>query len=106
MLNVKEKTKEAAQDGNVATKQQRTNKFQVTIISITGDKLAVTSKAGKNYSYRLAKDVRITWQGKAGKPADLKAGSEIRLTTQPDDRNLVIEIESFDNHGKADGCCS
>ncbi len=106
MLNVKEKKMEATQGGNVATKEQRPNKFEVKIVSIAGDKLAVTSKSGKNYSYRLAKDARITWQGKSCKPADLKAGSEIRVTTQPDDRNLVIEIESIDQHSKAEGCCS
>jgi hypothetical protein len=106
MVNVKEKKKEAAQDGNVATKEQRSNKFAVKIVSVAGDKLTVTSKAGKNYSYRLAKDARITWEGKASKPTDLKTGSEIRLTTQPDDRNLVIEIESIDQQGKAEGCCS
>jgi hypothetical protein len=106
MQNVKEKKMEAAQSGNVATKEQRSNTFDVKIVSIAGDRLAVTSKAGKNYSYRLANDARITWEGKTGKPTDLKAGSEIRVSTQPDDHSLVIEVESIGQPAKAEGCCS
>ncbi len=60
MLNVKEKKKEVTQDAKAAAKEHRSDKFEVKIVSLTGDKLAVTSKAGKNYSYRLAKEAKIT----------------------------------------------
>ncbi len=98
MQNVKEKKE--------TTSEPRSNKFEGKIVSLAGDKLSVTSKAGKSYSYRLAKEAKITWDGKACKAENLKVGSEIRITTKPDDRNLVVEVESIKELSKAENCCS
>ncbi len=42
----------------------------------------------------MAKDAKVTCDGKAGKAADLKAGTDVRLTTRKDDKTVATAVES------------
>jgi hypothetical protein len=66
------------------------------VVSITGTKLMMTSKEGKEHSHALTADAKVTCDGKACKAEDLKAGTKIRVTTQKNDTNLVTRIEAID----------
>ncbi|MCA9120447.1 MAG: hypothetical protein H6822_09535 [Planctomycetaceae bacterium] len=66
------------------------------VVSITGNKLVMTSKEGKEHSHALTAAAKVTCDGKACKAEDLKAGTKIRVTTQANDANLVTRIEAID----------
>jgi hypothetical protein len=69
------------------------------LVSITGDKLVMTAgKEGKEHSHTLARDVKLTLDGKACKAADLKAGTKIRVTTRGADKQLATRIEGLDRN--------
>ena len=63
--------------------------FEGKVISLAGNKLVMRNKEGTAYSHTLAKDAKLTWDGKACKAEDLKAGTDIRVTTKKDDRNVA-----------------
>ena len=69
------------------------------LVSITGDKLVMTAgKEGKEHSHTLARDVKLTLDGKACQAADLKAGTRIRVTTRGADKQLATRIEGLDKN--------
>ena len=68
------------------------------LVSVTSDKLVMTGKDGYERSHTLARNVRVTLDGRVCQPADLKAGTRIRVTTRNADPPLVIRIEGFDKH--------
>ena len=96
MPTVNAKNKGAAQDMASRKKEPSSNTFEGKVVSITGNKLVMTNKTGKEYSHTLAKDAKLTREGVACKAEEFKAGSEIRVTTKKDDRNVVASIESLD----------
>jgi hypothetical protein len=53
---------------------------------------------GRNYSHTLAKNVKVTCDGTACEPDQIKVGSTIRVTTKQhdDDEALVTSVESLD----------
>jgi hypothetical protein len=64
------------------------------VVSIAGDKLTSTCSKGQEHHHVVAKDAKVTCDGKACKLSDLKAGTTIRVTTSKDDENKVTAIES------------
>ncbi len=76
------------------------------MVSMTGDKLVMTSKKGKEFSHTLMKDAKFTCDGTDCKAEDLKAGSKIRVTTQKDDRNVATGIECLDKNAEFGQRCS
>jgi hypothetical protein len=42
----------------------------------------------------MAKDAKVTGDGKASKAEDLKAGSDVRVTAHKDDETVATAIES------------
>lgn len=68
------------------------------VVSITGDKLVMSSKDGKEHSHILAKDAKLSLDGKVCKPADLKAGTKIRVTIQSADKHLATRIEGLEKN--------
>lgn len=66
------------------------------VVSITGEKLVMTSKDGKEHAHTLAKDAKVTCDGKVCKIEDLKPGMKIRVTTQKDDKKVATRIEALD----------
>jgi len=67
-----------------------------TVVSVTGDKLTMTSKEGKEHSHTLPANVKVTCDGKACTASDLKAGMRIRVTTDTADRLAAARIEALD----------
>jgi len=69
------------------------------VVSISGDKVVMTAgKEGNEHSHTLARDVKLTLDGKACKAADLKAGTRIRVTTRGTDKQLATRIEGLDKN--------
>ena len=66
------------------------------LVSVTSDTLVMTGKDGNERSHTLARNVRVTVDGRDCPPADLKAGTSIRVTIRNADPPLVIRIEGFD----------
>ena len=66
------------------------------LVSVTSDKLVMTGQEGNERSHTLARNVRVTLDGRVCRSADLKAGTWIRVTTRNADPPLVIRIEGFD----------
>lgn len=78
--------------------------FEGKIVSMTGDKLVMISQAGTNYSHTLAKDSKLTCDGRVCQAGDLKAGRRIRVTTQQDNRNVVTGIDSLNKNSEFTQC--
>lgn len=60
---------------------------------VKGDKLTTTCSDGKTHCHTIAKDAKVTCDGKPGKAEDLKAGSVVRVTPCKDDKNLARVID-------------
>ena len=82
----------------LAAKDAEPNTHDGKVVSITGDKLVMTSKEGKEHSHTLTADAKLTLDGKACKAADLKAGTRIRVTTQGADKSVASRIEGLDKN--------
>lgn len=68
------------------------------VVSITGDKLVMTSTEGKEHSHTLTADAKLTLDGKDCKAADLKAGTRIRVTTLAADNKVANRVEGLDKN--------
>ena len=64
------------------------------VVSVTGDKLTTTCSEGQEHCHTVAKDAKVTCDGKPSKAADLKAGMHVRVTTKKDDKTVATAIES------------
>jgi ribosomal protein S17 len=106
MSTVNEERKEGPHDTAISKKQLSSNTFEGKVVSMTGDKLVMTNKEGKEYSHTLAKDAKLTCDGTACKAEDLTAGSKIRVTTKKDDRRVATGIECLDKNVEFAQCCS
>jgi hypothetical protein len=69
-----------------------------TVVSVSGDKLTMTSKEGKEHSHALAADVKVTCDGKVCKAADLQPGMRIRVTTEDAESLTATRIEALKNN--------
>ena len=100
MSTVAEEKTVAPQDAAIQEQKRSSNTFEGKIVSMTGDKLVMTNKKGKEYSHTLAKDAQVVCDGTVCKAEDLKVGSRLRVTTQKDDRNVVTGIECLDKNAE------
>jgi hypothetical protein len=64
------------------------------VVSVAGDKLTTTCSEGKQHCHTMAKDAKVTCDGKDAKAADLKAGTDVRVTTQKDNKTVATAVES------------
>jgi hypothetical protein len=64
------------------------------VVSVVGDKLTTTCGEGKQHCHTVAKDAKVTCDGKASKAADLKAGTDVRVTRHKDDKTVATAVES------------
>ena len=64
------------------------------VVSVTGDKLTTTCNQGKQHCHTMAKDAKVTCDGKSAKVADLKAGAEVRVTRHKDDKTIATGVDS------------
>jgi hypothetical protein len=82
-----------AKDAKVAKEATHVGK----VVSVTGVKLVMTNKEGKEHSHALTAESKITCDGKVCKAEDLKAGTKIRVTTSKDAK-VVTCIEAIDKN--------
>ena len=100
---VKMPNPQAPADGK---QQGSAGKFEGKVVSITGDNLVMANKEGKKSSQALAEDAQVTCDGTPCKLEDLKAGSNIRVTTKDGNRNVATSIEALDKNAEFAGCCN
>jgi hypothetical protein len=65
-----------------------------TVVSVSGTKLVMTDKAGKEHSHTVAKDAKVTLDGRDAKLADLQPGMKIKVTTPKNDLTRATKIEA------------
>ena len=63
------------------------------VVSMIGDKLTTTCCDGKQHCHTMAKDTKVTCDGQASQAADLKAGTQVRVTTKQDDKSTATAVE-------------
>lgn len=80
--------------------------FDGRIVSMTGDKLVMSSKEGTEYTHTLAKDAKLTCDGTICNAETLKPGHKIRVTTIKDDRRVVSGVESLNKNANFAECGS
>jgi hypothetical protein len=68
------------------------------VVSVSGDKLTMTNKDGKEHSHTLPANVKVTRDGKASTVSDLKPGMRIRVTTEGANSNAATRIEALDSN--------
>ena len=67
------------------------------------DVMAIDAKTGSMYwlyRHTPSADAKVCCDGKTCKATDLKVGSQIRVTTQTDDKDVATKIESLDKQAK------
>ena len=64
------------------------------VVSVVGDKLNTTCNQGKDHCHTMAKDAKVTCDGKASKAADLKAGTQVHVTCHKDDKSVATAVSS------------
>ncbi len=64
------------------------------VVSVAGDKLTTTCSQGKEHCHTMAKGAKVTCDGKAAKAADLKPGTDVRVTCHKDDKTVATAIAS------------
>jgi hypothetical protein len=74
------------------------NTMDGTVVNVSGDKLTMADKEGKEHSHALAANVKVTCDGKACMSADLKAGMKIRVTTGSAEPHAATRIEALDKN--------
>jgi GH24 family phage-related lysozyme (muramidase) len=68
-------------------------------VSITGTQLVMTNAEGaEEQTYTLTAGSKVTCDGKVCKPADLKPGMRLRVTTENGEPRTATRIEALDNH--------
>lgn len=72
------------------------NTMDGTVVNVSGDKLTMRNKEGKEHSHTLAANVKITCDGKTCTAADLKAGMRIRVTAASAEPHAASRIEALD----------
>ena len=106
IATVIEEKKLVLQDAGSRHKKSPSKTFDGRIVSMTGDKLVMSSKEGTEYSHTLAADAQLTCDGRVCKAETLKPGHKVRVTTKPDERNVVIGVESLNKNADFASCCS
>lgn len=82
----------------LALKDVGENTHDGKVVSVTGDKLVMTGKDGKEHSHDLIADAKVCLDGKSIKIEKLKAGMWIRVTLKDDVKNVVARIEALENN--------
>jgi hypothetical protein len=67
-----------------------------TIINVRDNKLLMRIANGEERSHNLAKAVQLSCDGDVCAANSLKIGYRVRVSTQPNDRNLAIRVEAID----------
>ena len=104
MSTVRDEKKLDPKDGSNPQTKRAPTTFDGKIVSIKGDTLVMQNKEGRNFSHTLAKNVKVSCDGTACDVDELRVGSAIRVTTQPDDQDMVTCVESLDENKEFAKC--
>ena len=63
------------------------------VVEVSGNRLTSTCSKGDQHHYTVAKDAKITCNGKAGSLNDVEEGATIRMTMCQDEQNKVTAID-------------
>ncbi len=88
----------ATQETVTSTQETATATHDGTLVSVTADKLVMTSLDGKEHSHMLVADAKLSLDGKTCPWANLKPGTKIRVTTQGADQATATRIEAIDKN--------
>ncbi len=99
MSRAKDSQKTATNDADKTTSQASSSTREGKVISMNDYKLRMTND-GKESSYTLTKEAKLTCDGAVCKARDLKPGSKIRVTTKKDDGKVVTVVEALDKNSK------
>ena len=83
--------------------EQKGETHEGTVVSVTGDKLIMKSKAKEGeeateHTHKLADNAKVMCDGKVCKLEDLKPGQKIRVTTKKGDKETAIKVEALDKN--------
>jgi len=70
------------------------------IVTITGDRIVTKSASNGERVHNLARDVRVTRDGKPCRIDDLKLGVSVRVTVRKDDEMTAIGIDCIPREGE------
>jgi hypothetical protein len=74
------------------------NRHDGNVVSATADNLIMTGKDGSEHSHVLARDIKVSLDGKVCKTTDLKSGNRIRVTTDRNAPNAATCVEAIDRN--------
>lgn len=69
-----------------------------TVVKISASGVVMNTKENKEHTHTLSPETTVTLDGKSCKPADLKSGLKIRVTTSATDKKAVSHIEAISSH--------
>jgi len=67
-------------------------KYEGKIVSVSADKITSTCSEGKEHHHTLAKDAKVTCDGKVSKLEDLKVGTPVRVTACENDKTTTSRV--------------
>ena len=84
----------AADAKSAAAKDASTVVGTIAKVSSTDNTITVTDKDGKDHALTMAKDAKITCDGKDCKLADLAKGTAVTVTLNANDKTTAQQIEA------------
>ena len=86
---------------NAEEKVDKANTHEGKLVKISGNKLTMTDKEGKNeHTHTLAPDAKVMCDGKECKADDLKPGTRVRVSTSKGDKDVAVKVEAFTKDDK------
>jgi Cu/Ag efflux protein CusF len=80
----------------VLAEEEKPGTHEGKVVKVEGEKLTMTDKDGKNqHTHAVPADAKITLDGKEAKLADIKAGANVKVTTEKKgDKIQVVKVEA------------
>lgn len=91
--NVKTESTEAKVERGQAGENSKEMTHEGQLVVITGNRLTMMLKDGKQRAFQLMGDARLTLDGKASRATDLKPGIMLRVTTPTTEQGAAIRVE-------------
>ena len=95
-----EEQKASSDDTTISRKECSPNTFEGEVVGVTGNKLVMKNKEGKQYSHTLTDDAKLTCDGTICKAEELKSGTRIRVTTKQNDRRVATSVEALSKNAE------
>ena len=98
MSKSKEEKNRVAANAAASETDVSTNVYEGNLVSVYHNKIMVRNKEGNEHSHILAKDVLLTCDGALCTVETLKGGNRVRVTTEKNNRNISIRVDSLDKN--------